>query len=226
MIIRSISIVTFWVPVLALGVSSCSSMQATRTRLAAWQEKREAQRMEREVAEADKELAKEAKESGTATGPGMEDSIFLDYANPSGSLLEGAMAANGPGGGVVGGGAILPGGELPTLPDWSVSGEGGTEDSGPIFLDAAASESVAGVAGGPILDPEMVRAWAASISPVMGASLTEPLITAAMTARLNPTESAVAAHVAATDTQRLADAFVGQPTRTRTPGSTSELEHE
>ncbi|MFN0126396.1 MAG: hypothetical protein ACKV19_06920 [Verrucomicrobiales bacterium] len=226
MIIRSISIVTFWVPVLALGVSSCSSMQATRTRLAAWQEKREAQRMEREIAEADKQLAEEAKESGAPKAPGMEDSIFLDYANPSGSLLEGALAANGSGGGVAGGDVTFPGGELPTLPDWSVSGESGEESSGPIFLDASASGTEEGVAGGPILDPELVRAWAASISPVMGASLTEPLITAAMTARLNPTESAVAAHAAATDTQRLADAFVGQPTRARTPGSTSELEHE
>ena len=200
-------------PVLMLGLSSCSSMDQARSRLAEWKEKREEQRMAREVAEAEKEIAEEAAATGQVASTSMEDTIFLDYANPGGSLLSGTAGGSVP---------ELPGSELPVILDLADTEAEGTAGGGPIFLGD--TENAAGLPT-PV-DADLVRAWASTISPIMGASLTEPLITAAMTARVTPTETAVAAHSAATDSAPLASAFAGQPVQTSLRPVTSELEHE
>jgi len=213
------------IPVLALGGVSCASMEETGGRLAEWKEKREEKRLAREVALAEKTLAEEEANGGRAVAKNqMEESIFLNYASPGGSLLDGALADmdGGYAGGYSGGGPALPGAELPMVLD--VDGMGWGADDG-IFLAESGSDTL-GWGGAVPVDADMVRAWAASISPIMGASLTEPLITAAMTAHLNPTESAVAAHVAETDATPLAHAFAGQPSRPTARRLTSELEHE
>lgn len=209
----SISLSVLVAPVLVLGLSSCSSMDQTRTRLAEWKEKREEQRMAREVAEAEKEIAEEAAVTGQVASTSMEDSIFLDYANPDGSLMSGSA---------VGSGLELPGSELPVVLDLASTDAVDGAGAGPIFLGDV--ENGAGVPT--TVDADLVRAWASTISPIMGASLTEPLITAAMTARVTPTETAVAAHSAATDSAPLASAFAGQSVQTNLRPMTSELEHE
>jgi hypothetical protein len=211
------------VPALMLGATSCASMSETKVKLAEWREKRAAerdeQRMAREVALADKQMAEEAKENGQAVAAREQDSIFLEYANPSGSLLSGAMGSEGVGA-LAAGGPELPGSELPVVIDFSGSESDSAPGGEPVF-HADAEE------GGAALDADLVRAWASTISPLMGASLTEPLITAAMTARVSPTDTAIAAHAAATDSAPLASAFAGRPARSvlRT-ALTSELEHE
>lgn len=200
-------------PVLLLGTSACSSMDQTRTRLAEWKEKREEQRLAREVAEAEKEIAEEAAATGQVASTNLEDSIFLGYANPDGSPMGGAQVGLSP---------ELPGTELPVILDLASTDSEGAPGEGLIFLGDEAG-------GGGLLTPmdaDLVRAWAATISPIMGASLTEPLITAAMTARITPTETAVAAHSAATDSAPLASAFAGQPAQTTLRPATSEMEHE
>lgn len=221
----SLSLSVLVAPVLVLGLSSCASMDQTRTRLAEWKEKREEQRMAREVAEAEKEIAEEAAATGQmAASVGAEDSIFLNYDNPGGSLVGGASSEGGVA--AYGGAPALPGSELPVVLDLASAGEEGSPGGEPVFLgdDAVGAEAPTGLSS-PV-NADLVRAWASSISPLMGASLTEPLITAAMTAHVTPTESAVAAHTAATDLAPLASAFAGQPSRSRLSGGTSELEHE
>lgn len=200
-------------------------MNQTRERMAEWKEKREEQRLAREVAQAEKQIAEEAAATGqVAAAAGAEDSIFLNYANPGGSLVGGATSD----GGVAAYGAApaLPGSELPVVLDLASAGEAGAPGGEPVFLadGAMGAEEAPGLAS-PV-NADLVRAWASSISPLMGASLTEPLITAAMTAHVTPTESAVAAHTAANDLAPLASAFAGQPSRSRLGGGTSELEHE
>lgn len=215
----SYSLTVLLTPVLLLGTSACSSMGQTKARLAEWKEKREERRMAQEVAMAEKEVAEEAERTGQVASTGMEDSIFLDYANPSGSLTgESAPYGAGP---------ALPGSELPVVGDMaSTYGEGGPGGV-PIFHGDDAGLPPVSEDATPRVDADLVRAWAASISPLMGASLTEPLITAAMTAQVTPTETAVAAHAAATDSAPLASAFAGQPARSSVRLlSTSELEHE
>jgi len=215
------------VPAVALAATSCSSMSQTRVRLAEWKEKRAEQREERrmakELASAEKEIAEEAAMTGqVAASDDREGSIFLDYENPSGSLLSGAEFEAG-GSFASGGGPALPGSDLPAVMDLAgMEGEGASADQ-PVFHGDAAPST-----GGPVpMDVDLVRAWASTISPLMGASLAEPLITAAMTAQVTPTESAVAAHAAATDSAPLASAFAGQPSRSILRTSlTSELEHE
>lgn len=212
-------------PVLVLGTSSCSSMNQTRERMAEWKEKREEQKLAREVALAEKQIAEEAAATGqVAESKGAEDSIFLDYANPGGLLVGGVSSDGGAAG--YGAAPALPGSELPVVLDLASAGEEGAPGGEPVFH--ADGAIVAGETTGltsPV-NADLVLAWASSISPLMGASLTEPLITAAMTAHVTPTESAVAAHSAATDLAPLASAFAGQPTRSRLSASTSELEHE
>lgn len=200
-------------PVLLLGTSACSSMDQARTRLAEWKEKREEQRMAREVAEAEKEIAEEAETTGQVASTKLEDSIFLDYANPEGALTGGSPTGVSP---------ELPGTELPVILDLASTDAEESPGEGSIFLGDAAGGGVLPTT----VDADLVRAWASTISPIMGASLTEPLITAAMTARATPTETAVAAHSAATDSTPLAAAFAGQPAQTTLRAVTSEMEHE
>jgi hypothetical protein len=151
-----------------------------------------------------------------------EGSIFLDYENPSGSLLSGGDGAVD-GAAAGGGGPALPGSELPTVMDFAGTEEDWESADQPVFHGDAAPSTSAPVP----MDADLVRAWASTISPLTGASLAEPLITAAMTAQVTPTESAVAAHAAATDSAPLASAFAGQPSRSILRTSlTSELEHE
>lgn len=191
-------------PMVCLGFPSCASMDQTRQRLAEWKEKREERQMARDVAEAEKQLAEDAAAGVPGATNDLEESIFLTYSESGDSGMAGVPA--------------LPGSELPVVMDWGSSDGSLGGGEGPIFLgDEAVS---------PVVDTDLVRAWASSISPIMGASLTEPLITAAMTAQVSPTEKAVAAHAAATDSAPLASAFAGEVVQTNVPvGMTSELEH-
>ena len=199
------STIVLAIPVVCLGFPSCASMDRTQARLAEWKEKREERQMAKDLAEAEKQLAEEAAAGVPGAAGGLEESIFLSYSEP----VEGASLVEAP---------ALPGSELPVM-DWGSGDEGvvvGGE--GPIFLGDTATP--------PVVDTDLVRAWASSISPIMGASLTEPLITAAMTAQVNSTETAVAAHAAATDSAPLASAFAGEVVQTNVPVAlTSELEH-
>lgn len=211
-------------PVLVLGMTSCSSMNQTKARLAEWKEKREERQMAREVAMAEKELAEEAGAADRLASATVAEPIFLDYSNPDGSLIGGLLPGNGPSSSY-GGAPLLPGADLPVMIDLA-SGSMEAPGGEPIFLgDGTASESPTPAAPSGV-DVDLVRAWAASFSPLMGASLTEPLITAAMTAQPTSTETAVAAHSAATDAAPLASAFAGQPARASLRPVTSELEHE
>jgi hypothetical protein len=215
------------VPAVVLAATSCSSMSQTRMRLAEWKEKRaeerDERRMAKELASAEKEIAEEAAMTGqVAATEDKEGSIFLDYENPSGSLLSGGDGAVD-GASAGGGGPALPGSDLPTVMDFAGTEEDWASADQPVFHGDAAPST-----GAPVpMDADLVRAWASTISPLTGASLAEPLITAAMTAQVTPTESAVAAHAAATDSAPLASAFAGQPSRSILRTSlTSELEHE
>jgi hypothetical protein len=211
-------------PVLVLGMTSCSSMNQTKARLAEWKEKREERQMAREVAMAEKELAEEAGAADRLASATVAEPIFLDYSNPDGSLTGALLPGDGPSSSY-GAAPLLPGADLPVMIDLA-SGSMEAPGGDPIFLaDGTASESPTPAAASGV-DVDLVRAWAASISPLMGASLTEPLITAAMTAQPTSTESAVAAHSAATDAAPLASAFAGQPARASLRPVTSELEHE
>jgi hypothetical protein len=215
------------VPAVALTAASCSSMSQTRMRLAEWKEKRadqrEEQRMAKELASAEKEIAEEAAMTGqVAASEDKESSIFLDYENPSGSLLSGGeLNVGAPS--AFSAGPALPGSELPAVMDFAGTEEEWASADQPVFHGDTASSTSAPVP----MNADLVRAWASTISPLTGASLAEPLITAAMTAQVTPTESAVAAHAAATDSAPLASAFAGQPSRSILRTSlTSELEHE
>jgi|GEM_PF-2157096 len=207
-------------PVLVLGTTSCSSMRDAQSQLADWKEKREERQLAQDVAEAEKAKAEELAATGHVVSAPPEDPIFLDYSHPDGPLGGDSAWAS-----AYGAAPLLPGSDLPVMMDLADSDTLGGPGGEPLFHGDLTPPSGEEPATPPV-DIDLVRAWATSFSPLMGASLSEPLITAAMTARPTSTETAVAAHAAATDATPLASAFAGQSVRTTLRPATSELEHE
>jgi hypothetical protein len=152
-----------------------------------WKEKRDERKAERELARAEKEAGL-SDESLFAEAPAPP--VFLDYDNPNAATAAGTRAEGNRGEG------------------WSVSGDLGTVDlpasvgeltnsygsagglmANPVFQPDGADEGVVAAAA---LDPDLIRAWAGSIAQVTGASLSEPLITAALHASMGAPEPVAA----------------------------------
>lgn len=211
-------------PVLSLGSVSCSSLKTAQARYETWKQERELRREEKALAKAEKkDESKEKAPDKPVEAAG--DSIFLNYNNPE--LASNAGSAGAGGFSVT---SDFSGLELPVFSENADAGEHGPQGS-PIFHAditpvAAVSAASTVVSPAPVLSPELIQAWAASLSPVAGASLTEPLITAAMRA-VPETEgqSASAEEEIDPDRANLAAAFAGRPVQTSARPLTSENEH-
>ena len=216
---------------LAAAASSCSSPRLAAERREegrAQEEKREEARFARQMARAEKrETQFQAEASAVLSAP--EAPIFLDYPNPEAPMAGDSYGPDGLSDAYAGSALFLPGNELPAaanltrtqttaatpvpLPDQQ-------EDFADLLLPPpplpAATVAVASSPAAPApVDTDQVRAWASSMSPFIGSSLNEPLLTAAMTAK-----PLSAAAMTAAEAAPLARAFAGAPSSiSATPSS-------
>lgn len=195
------------IPMICLGSVSCTALKKGQVSYQEWQEKREQRKAEKQLAKAEKAAGlTEERPLADAQAP----AVFLDYDNPNGVTAAGVLAeGNRSAGWKVS--SDVPGGELPasvgeltntvTTPGETAGGLVFREDVAPGSPDEMA------------LDPDLIRAWAGSIAQVTGASLAEPLITAAMTASMaRPTVIGFDRPEPPDSMRRsTADAFAGQP---------------
>lgn len=241
-------------PVLAMGFTSCSSVQQMQDKMNAridtWQEQREERRIKKELAKLQQLPELPEAELGRP-GPAFEPPVFLDYENPDrGVVAQTRRQSDQRAGFAISGGMSMD--DLPSsVSEFTntvaveTSGPGATrgpirslpteaESFGhqgmPIFRDDVEEPALA--AAPTALDPALVQTWARTFVPVVaGATLTEPLLTAALTTAPPAAVEAPATRKAAILANLTAEqfstaaAFAGRPAvETTTP--TSEYEHQ